>query len=198
MHNCTINYTCGCVWILILDRCTVFAVHQSARHDSPFISVLLSFFLCRFGRVSTSTRRILSPPGYVNTIVSPMKCPTSKCSSKCSSKWKLDTRSASEYNFKQLLSHGRVKRSQELNLSPEIICDRFTNPITSNKTFFSPSNGGENYPPDVNCILILEGTCLVPALILTVSSHPSFFPLNRPVRCSPISQSHCTTPNSTT
>lgn len=67
---------------------------------------------------------------------------------------------ASEKSFKQLLNKHRIKRSQELILSPESICDRFTNPITSNKTFFSPSNGAENYPPNVDCILILEGMCV--------------------------------------
>lgn len=64
-------------------------------------------------------------------------------------------------NFTQLLNKRRVKRSQELILSPESVCDRFSNPIASNKTFFSPNDGNENYLPQADCILILEGTCSV-------------------------------------
>lgn len=93
------------------------------------------------------------------------------------------TKTANERSPKQLLSHRRIKRSQgqELNLSPESICDRFSNPITSNKTFFSPSNGAENYPPNVDCILILEGMCVrwrvaVVAVMSMCPSSPS--PLN--------------------
>lgn len=54
----------------------------------------------------------------------------------------------------------RKKRSpNEFNQSAKTICERFSEPLPNN-TFFSPINTtmlNENYPPGVDCILIISG-----------------------------------------